>query len=163
MELDKIDMRLMDLVQHNNQLITEELGKKVGVSATSVQRRLRKLRAEGVIEADVSIISPKAIGKNVAMHVVVSLERERADVVERFKKAICNTAEVMSGYYVAGDADFVLLVTANNMEDYEAFTRRFFYENQDIKSFKAMVIMDRVKAGFTLQMPGISRVKRRPK
>jgi Lrp/AsnC family leucine-responsive transcriptional regulator len=80
----------------------------------------------------------------------VSLERERADIVDKFKKAIRTTKEVMIGYYVTGDADFVLIVTAKDMEDYEQFTRRFFYENHDIKGFKTMVVMDRVKAGFAV-------------
>ncbi|MNH39096.1 AsnC family protein [compost metagenome] len=61
----------------------------------------------------------------------------------------------MSGFYITGDADFVLVVTSKNMEDYENFTRRFFYENCDIKSFKTMVVMDRVKAGFTLPIEEI--------
>lgn len=156
MDLDKIDTRLLDLVQRNNRLTSEELGEKVGLSATGVQRRLRRLRTEGIIESDVSIVSPKAIGRNVTMLVLVSLERERADIIDRFKQAICNTTEVMSGFYVTGDADFVLVITANDMEDYELFTRRFFYENADIKWFKTMVVMDRVKAGFTLPMPCVT-------
>jgi Lrp/AsnC family transcriptional regulator, leucine-responsive regulatory protein len=102
-----------------------------------------------VIEADVSIISPKAVGRGITMIVLVSLERERADIVDRFKSAIRTTKEVMIGYYVTGDADFILVITAKDMEDYEAFTRRFFYENHDIKGFKTMVAMDRVKAGFS--------------
>jgi Lrp/AsnC family leucine-responsive transcriptional regulator len=159
MDLDKIDARLLDLVQRNNRLTSEELGEKVGLSATGVQRRLKRLRSEGVIEADVSIVSPRAIGRNVTMLVLVSLERERADIIDRFKQAIVNTPEVMSGFYVTGDADFVLTVTANNMEDYEAFTRRFFYENADIKWFKTMVVMDRVKAGFTLPIVATAQVK----
>ena len=68
---------------------------------------------------------------------------------DRFKAAIRSTKEVMIGYYVTGDADFILVITAKDMEDYEAFTRRFFYENHDIKGFKTMVVMDRVKAGFS--------------
>ena len=56
----------------------------------------------------------------------------------------------MTGYYVTGDADFILIVTAQSMEDYEAFTRRFFYENPDIKGFKTQVVMDRVKVGFAI-------------
>lgn len=51
---------------------------------------------------------------------------------------------------MTGDADFVLVVTCRSMEDYEQFTRRFFYENADIKGFKTLVVMDRVKAGFTI-------------
>ncbi|CCF01047.1 hypothetical protein SFHH103_06589 (plasmid) [Sinorhizobium fredii HH103] len=49
-----------------------------------------------------------------------------------------------------GCVHFVLIVTAQSMEDYEVFTRKFFYENPDIKGFKTMVIMDRVKVGFAL-------------
>ncbi len=135
-------------VQKNNKLTSEELAERAHLSPTACQRRLKRLRAEGVIEADVSIVSPKAVGRHVTVVVLVSLERERADIIDRFKAAIKNTREVMIGYYVTGDADFLLVVTAKDMEDYEQFTRRFFHENNDIKGFKTMVVMDRVKVGF---------------
>ena len=147
-ELDRVDAALLEAVQRNNRLTSEELAKIVNLSPTACQRRLKRLREEGVIEADVSIVSPKAVGRQTTMIVLVSLERERADIVDRFKASIRNTREVMLGYYVTGDADFMLVVTAKDMEAYEQFTRRFFYENHDIKGFKTMVVMDRVKAGF---------------
>ncbi|UVO35806.1 Lrp/AsnC family transcriptional regulator [Bradyrhizobium arachidis] len=156
MELDRIDARLLDLVQRNNRLTSEELGAKVGLSASGVQRRLKRLRAKRVIEADVSIISPKAIGRNVTVLVLISFDRARTDIVDRFKRAICTMTEVMSGFYVAGQADFVLLVTANDMEEYEDFTRRLVRENPDIKRFETMVALDRVKAGFVLPMASIA-------
>ncbi|GGF77474.1 AsnC family transcriptional regulator [Paracoccus acridae] len=150
MDLDSIDRRLLQAVQENNRLPTEQLGELVGLSATACQRRLRRLRAEGVIEADVSIIAPEALGRPVQVLVQVSLERERADIIDRFKAAIRKTPEIMTGYYVTGEADFILVVTARDMADYEQFTRRFFYENSHIKGFKTMVVIDRVKTGFTL-------------
>lgn len=148
--LDRIDASILGVVQKNNRITSEELGNTVGLSATACQRRLKALRKEGVIEGDVSIVSPKAVGRHVFMLVLVSLERERADIIDKFKKSIRNTPEVMTGYYVTGDSDFVLVITSKDMEDYERFTRRFFYENSDIKSFKTLVVMDRVKAGFEL-------------
>ncbi|MBT1517366.1 Lrp/AsnC family transcriptional regulator [Bradyrhizobium sp. SRL28] len=156
MELDKIDVRLLDLVQHNNRQSSEELGAKVGLSASGVQRRLKRLRSEGVIEADVSIISPNAIGRTVTVSVLISFERARADIVDRFKRAICKMPEVMCGFYITGQADFLLLVTSTNMEEYEQFTRRLVHENPDIKRFESIVVLDRVKAGFTLPMASIA-------
>ncbi|QRM32184.1 Lrp/AsnC family transcriptional regulator [Microvirga sp. VF16] len=147
-ELDRIDGRILQIVQKNNRLTSEEMACSVNLSSSACQRRLKRLRANGVIEADVSVISPKALGRPVTMIVLVSLERERADIVDRFKNAIRATREVMLGFYVTGDADFILVVTSKSMEDYEQFTRRFFYENPDIKGFKTMVAMDRVKAGY---------------
>jgi len=149
-ELDRADVAILEAVQKSNRLTSEELAELVNLSPTACQRRLKRLRAAGVIEADVSVISPKAVGRQVTMIVLVSLERERADIVDRFKAAIRNTREVMIGYYVTGDADFLLIVTSKDMESYEQFTRRFFYENHDIKGFKTMVVMDRVKATFAL-------------
>lgn len=146
--LDKIDAAILELIQRNNRLTSEELGALVNLSPSACQRRLKRLRSEGIIEADVSIVSPRAAGRALTMIVLVSLERERADIVDRFKSALRATKEVMIGFYVTGDADFILVVTAKSMEDYEKFTRRFFYENADIKGFKTMVVMDWVKAGF---------------
>ncbi|WFU37098.1 Lrp/AsnC family transcriptional regulator [Bradyrhizobium brasilense] len=156
MEIDRIDARLLDLVQRNNRLSSEELGAKVGLSASGVQRRLKRLRSESIIEADVAIISPKAIGRNVTALVHISFERARADIVDRFKQAICKMSEVMSAFYVTGQIDFVLLVTANDMEDYEHFIRRLVHDNPDIKRCETMIVLNRVKAGFTVPMASIA-------
>lgn len=150
MSIDRLDARILAAVQQNNRVSSEVLGELVGLSPTACQRRLKRLRQDGVIEADVAVVNPKAVGRPISMLVLVSLERERADIIDRFKNAILKTTEVMNGYYVTGDADFVLVVTCRSMEDYEQFTRRFFYENADIKGFKTLVVMDRVKAGFTI-------------
>ncbi len=148
--LDRFDLKILDLVQRDNRLTSEVLGERVGLSPTAVQRRLKRLRRDGVIEGDVAVVSPKAVGQRVQMIVMVSLERERADIIDRFKASIKTTPEVMTGYYVTGEADFLLVVTTRDMEAYETFTRRFFYDNPDIKNFKTMVVMDRVKVGFGL-------------
>lgn len=150
MRYDRTDARILEIVQKNNRLTSEIIGDMAGLSATACQRRLKRLRSEGIIEADVSIVSPKAVGRPIQMLVLVTLERERSDIIDKFKKAIKSSADVVNGFYVTGDADFVLYITARTMEDYEQFTRRFFYENSDIKGFKTMVIMDRVKAGFAI-------------
>ncbi|MHC4049405.1 Lrp/AsnC family transcriptional regulator [Bradyrhizobium sp. 25ACV] len=150
MQYDRTDARILEIVQKNNRLTSEVIGEMAGLSATACQRRLKRLRSEGIIEADVSIVSPKAVGRSIQMLVMVSLERERADIIDKFKKAIKSSAEVVNGFYVTGDADFVLYITAHSMEDYEQFTRQFFYENPNIKGFKTMVIVDRVKVSFAI-------------
>ncbi|WP_018240882.1 Lrp/AsnC family transcriptional regulator [Ensifer sp. BR816] len=150
MDLDRIDRKILNAVQHNNRLTTEELGELAGLSATACQRRLKRLRDDGVIEADVSIVSPDAVGRPMVMLVSISLERDRSNIIDRFKQAIRKTPEIMSGFYVTGEADFVLIISVRDMVEYEMFTRRFFYENPDIKSFNTMVVMDRTKVSYTV-------------
>lgn len=150
MEIDRTDARILQAIQRDARLTTEALATMVHLSSTAVQRRLKKLRAAGVIEGEVAVLNPKALGRPIQMFVHVTLERERADTIDRFKQAIRAAPEVMMGCHVTGEADFILLVTATSMEDFEQFTRDFLYELPGIKTFKTMVVMDRVKAGYAL-------------
>lgn len=150
MQYDRIDVRILESVQRNNRLTSEVIGELAGLSATACQRRLKRLRSEGIIEADVSIVSPKAVGRSLQMLVLVTLERERADIIDRFKKAIRSSVEVVSGFCVTGETDFVLYVTARSMDDYEQFTQRFVHENPNIKAVRTLVVVDRVKVGFAI-------------
>lgn len=152
MHLDRLDYKLLNAIQTNNRLTAETLSEMVGLSPTACQRRLKRLRETGIIEQDVAIISPNAIGRPLLMIVQVTLERERADIVDRFKAAIRRTPEILSGFYVTGEADFILIISARDMEEYENFTRDFFYENRDIRGFKTTVVMDRVKTSFALPL-----------
>lgn len=150
--LDDFDRKILQLVQRNNQLTSTQLSERVGMSPTSIQRRLNKMRSTKVIEADIAVVSPKAADRSLTMLVAVELARERSDIIDRFKRAVRERAEVMSAYYVTGETDFVLIVSAKDMSDYESFTRDFFYNNADIKGFKTTVVMDRIKASFSLPL-----------
>lgn len=150
--IDDIDKKILHHVQQNNLLTSAELSDRVGLSPTSVQRRLHRLRDKKIIESDIAVVSPRAIGRTLTMLVSVELERERSDIIDRFKQAVRNRPEVQSAYYVTGETDFVLIVSAKDMADYETFTRDFLYNNMDIKGFKTTVVMDRIKASFGLPM-----------
>ncbi len=146
--LDDLDRKILHEIQLDNQLTSAQLSEKVGLSPTSIQRRLNKLRADKVIEADVSIVSSSALGRSLTMMIAVTLERERLDIIDHFKASVRREPVVMSAYYVTGDTDFILIVSAKDMPEYEAFTRSFLYNNPDIKGFKTTVVMDRIKASF---------------
>lgn len=108
MRYDRTDARILEIVQKNNRLTSEAIGELAGLSATACQRRLKRLRSEGIIQADISIVSPKAVGRPIQVLALVSLERESSGIIDRFKKAIKSSVEVVNGFYVTGDADFVL-------------------------------------------------------
>ncbi|MEM7224199.1 MAG: Lrp/AsnC family transcriptional regulator [Pseudomonadota bacterium] len=149
--MNRLDLKLLELVQQNNRLTAEELSDSVGLSPSACQRRLKRLREEGVIVADVSVVAPEALGRRLTMIVQVTLERERPDLIDTFKRSMIATPEVMQCFYVTGDADFVMILTVKDMKDYEDFTKRFFIENSNIQRFNTIVVMDWVKAG--LQVP----------
>ena len=148
--MDTLDAKLLNLIQQNNRLTCEQLGDAVGLSATACQRRLKRFRENGTITADIAVVSPRSVGRSMTMIVQVSMEREQPELLNAFKKAMREMPEVMQCYYVTGNADFILVLTTKDMKDYEDFTRRFFFENPNIRSFNTSIVMDHVKVGLSI-------------
>jgi Lrp/AsnC family leucine-responsive transcriptional regulator len=155
-ELDDFDRRLLDALQEDNRRTGEDLAAIVGLSPAACLRRAQRLRDEKVIERDVSILAPEAIGRRLTMVVLVTLEREGPAFVDAFKRAMQQAPEVMQCYYVTGAADFVLVLTADDMVDYEDFTRRYLFA-RNVRRFETMAVMDRVKIGTAIPMAGPRR------
>ncbi|WP_366653784.1 Lrp/AsnC family transcriptional regulator [Fodinicurvata sp. EGI_FJ10296] len=148
--MDKFDARILDLVQRNNRMTAEDMGEAVGLSPAACQKRLKKLRDRGVIEADIAVLAPEAVSRGLTMIVEVSLERERAAFLDAFKASMLKAPEVMQCYYVTGSADFILILTVRDMQDYDAFTRRHFFAESNVSRFRTNVVMDRVKVGLSV-------------
>jgi Lrp/AsnC family transcriptional regulator, leucine-responsive regulatory protein len=108
------------------------------------------LRERKVIEAEVAIVSPDAMGLSLTAIVEVTLDTDRPKVVEEFQRAIQAAPEVMQAYYVTGNADYVLVITAKNMAEYEAFACEFLLKRPHVKHFRTSIVMRRVKSGMIL-------------
>ena len=147
---DTFDLKILALYQHDTQVPAAEIGAQVGLSAAAVQRRLKRLRETGVIEAETARISPKAVGLPVTCIVAVDLRDESTREMARFKRRMVARPEVQQCYYVTGQADFMLIVIAASLEAYEAFTRDALLEDTNVKSFTTHVAMERVKVGMGL-------------
>jgi Lrp/AsnC family leucine-responsive transcriptional regulator len=148
--IDGFDRKILAIVQRSNRTTSDQIAEQVGLSPAAVQRRIKRMREHNIIQADISVVNAKAVGRGVTLIVQVTLERERADLLDTFKKDMKANPAVQQCYYVTGSADFMLVVTATNMENYEAFTRNVFFGNQNIRSFITNVVMDPVKVELSV-------------
>lgn len=151
-ELDDLDKKILARLQQNNRITAEELGAIVNLSTSAVQRRLKRLREDKIIEADISIVSPSAIGYSITCVVDVTLYLGNSQVIDSFKKLMRNCAEVMQCYYVTGAYDFVVIVNTRDMQHYEEFSKKCFMDNADVKQFYTHVVTDKVKVGFSINI-----------
>jgi DNA-binding Lrp family transcriptional regulator len=158
--LDDFDRRILERYQHDTQLPARTLGEAVGLSTAAVQRRLKRLRALGVIRREVAELTPKAVGLPITCVVAVDLEHERTSDLDRFKRKMLGMPEVQQCYYTTGQTDFLLIVLAPTMEDYEAFTRRALLDDDNVKSFVTSVVLDRVKTGVAVPLAPAAPNKR---
>ncbi|WP_118134419.1 Lrp/AsnC family transcriptional regulator [Oceanicella sp. SM1341] len=150
-EPDRFDRAILAILQRDNRTPQRRIAEEVGLSAPAVQRRIRRMEAEGVITANVALVAPEALGRALTIIVEVALESESAELLDAAKRAFSAAPEVQQCYYVTGEVDFVLLLTLRSMAEYEAFTRRVFFADANLRFFRTLVVMDRVRAG--LDMP----------
>lgn len=151
---DELDRRILDVLQVNARLSAEELGQAVAASASTANRRLQRLRSIGVIEAEVAVVSPQAIGRPLTVVMTLSLEREDAAFLQQLRSWLSSEPAVQMAWYVTGEADFMLTYAAQSVEDYEAFAKRLMQANTGVRTFGTSVVLSTVKRTLALPTDG---------
>lgn len=146
--MDKKDLEILTLVQSNAQLTAEAIGYEIGLSAPAVQKRLKRLRETGVIEKEIAVLSTTKLGRSMTVIVQVMLERESRVHLDTFKRRMRNAPQVQQCYYTTGEADFILVVIVSDINEYEAFTQEYFFDESNVSRFTSNVVMDRVKVSL---------------
>ncbi|MDV4145485.1 MULTISPECIES: Lrp/AsnC family transcriptional regulator [Shimia] len=146
--MDDKDLDILRLVQRDARLTADAISHEVGLSAPAVQKRLKRLRESGVIERDIAVLSPSKLGREMTIIVEVILERESRAHLDAFKRRMRGAPCVQQCYYTTGEADFVLILTVEDIQEYEAFTQTYFFDESNISRFKTAVVMDRVKVSL---------------
>lgn len=148
--IDKFDAQILRLVQTKCRRPAADLAAEVGLSPSAVQKRLTRLRESGVIAREAAILSPKAAGGFMLFVVHIQLTRAKSNSIERFRQLMQETPEVMQCFHVTGDCDFVLLVAARSIDDYEAFSNQIFIEDNHVARFETNVVLRSAKYGLEL-------------
>jgi len=151
-ELDNQDLKILEILQVNARTTTEELSEQVCLSTASIQRRIKKLRDNKIITAEVAIVSPDSVGQTMTFIISVELRRDNVDCFNLFKSKVIKSNRIQQCYYVTGETDFVLIVTAKDMADFDDFTKRLFFSDSTVLHFKTSVVMGRTKVGLALPL-----------
>ena len=138
--LDDLDRALLDILSVDARQTGEQLAARIGLSPAACLRRIQRLRKIGAIQREVAILSPDVTGKRVTVVVRLNFARERLNEIDALKSRLIRLPEVERLFHVTGDADFVLILSCETMEDYAAFTEAHFYE-PFLKGFESMVVL----------------------
>ncbi|MBA3667108.1 MAG: Lrp/AsnC family transcriptional regulator [Sphingomonas sp.] len=145
---DKLDRELLVAVQHDGALTNEQLSRKIGLSPSAIQRRLRRLEATGTIERRVAIVDPSKVGYGALFVVAVEVERERQELVQPLRAWLRFEPAIQQAYYVTGGTDYVLIVTARDIGEFDSLMSRMMVENKNIRRFTTNVVMSAIKRGL---------------
>jgi Lrp/AsnC family leucine-responsive transcriptional regulator len=156
-DLDALDVKILELYQRDTQLPAHGIGKAVGLSAAAVQRRLKALRASGVITREAAQLDPAALGLGVTCIVNVRLVSDAPPALARFHKLVAASPEVQQCYYVTGSSDFVLIILVADMPAFEALTHGPLFTDRNIRKFTTQVVLSRTKVGLDVCLDSARR------
>ena len=150
--LDDLDRNILAILQEDSSLSLDEIARMVKGSKTPVWNRIRKLRAAGVIRAEVALLDPEKIGLESCFFVLIRTARHDAEWLERFLQAVQSRPEVMEAHRLAGDIDYILKVQVPNARAYDAFYRALI-KDVSIFNVTSSLSMEIIKSTTALPVP----------
>ena len=121
MQLDSIDKKLINLLQHDSKQTTKQLSLQLNLSVTAVYERIKKLEKESVIKRYVALINKNKIEKSFLVFCHIKLVQHSREYVSVFEKEVLKLEEVSECFHVSGDYDYILKVYVKDMEAYRDF------------------------------------------
>jgi Lrp/AsnC family transcriptional regulator, leucine-responsive regulatory protein len=153
MELDAADLRLLSLLQEDAARSNQALAEAAGVSAATALRRVRRLLEAGLIERQVALLNPQAIGHGLTALIEVVMDRQGAEHLDAFEALAVADARVQQVYRVSPGPDFVLIVHVPDMPAYHALSQRLFTQHANVRNTKAFFSVKRAKFDPRLPLP----------
>ena len=141
--LDRFDHAILGLMQQSNLQSHDEIGLRVGLSASAVRRRLKLLRGAGVISADVSVVDPVKVG--ISVIVSIRFEKESHETYEAFKSQMKALPEIAQCYTVSGEVDFIIVGHFPDLPSYEIWIGKYLLSNPSIARSDTNIVYSRVK------------------
>jgi len=120
--MDRIDKKILELLQVNCQISNQELADLVALSPSSCLRRVKLLEEQGYIKKQVALLAPEKIGLNLTVIILVSLNNHQPTVMKKFEETIRFLPEVVQCYLITSQsADYLLKVIVPDLNAYQAF------------------------------------------
>lgn len=137
MELDETDRRILRVLQSRGRLSNAELSEKVNLSASACHRRVQRLEESGVISGYVALLDARKMGLATTVYVEITLNAQANEVLDAFEKAVARVPDVLECHLMAGTADYILKVVAEDAEDFARIHRQYLTRLPGVAQMKS--------------------------
>ena len=152
-DLDSFDIAILAILHKDNLTPQRAIAERVNLSPAAVQRRIKRLLASGVIAANTAQLSPEAMGRPLTILIEVQLVNELDALTAGFRERVAAEDAVQQCYNVTGHIDYLLVVTATDIQEYQAIAQRLFEGDQNIQRFKTFIALGTLKRSLHLPLP----------
>ncbi len=151
-EFDRVDRKILDILQRDGRISITDLAQEVGLSATPCAERVRRLERNGVIMGYHARISPQALGKTLLVFLEIKLSVKSDDVFEKIRKELDGMPDVLECHLVSGDFDYLVKARLAEMNDYRRLLGDILQRLPASAESRSYVVMEEIKETFYLQV-----------
>ena len=124
MSLDDTDRRILRVLQNKGRMSNAELSEQANLSPSACHRRVQRLEQEGYIKGYVAMLDARKMGVPTTVFVEITLQGQADEILDAFEKAVARIPDVLECHLMAGTADYILKVVAENTEDFARIHRQ---------------------------------------
>ena len=124
LNIDETDTRILSVLQRRGRISNADLAEEVHLSASACHRRVQRLETAGYIRDYVALLDPKKVGRNTVVFVEITLSRQADEVLDAFEREVRLIPDVLECHLMAGTADYLLKVVAQDAEDFARIHRQ---------------------------------------
>ena len=143
--MDDIDRKILRHLQRDSSLALHSLADDIGLSASACHRRIKLLEESGAIAGYRAELNPQALQLSVEVLVQIRLTSQAVETLRAFEGAVQNYPEILECWLLAGQADYVLRVMAEDIEDYERIHRHCLSRLPGVSSMQSSFSLKRIK------------------
>lgn len=144
-KLDKIDLKILKILQANSKITNLDLSKKIGLSPAPTLERVKKLESSGIIKSYHAQVDPQVIGLSVKTFVLVSLAWQKENALENFIAKVAEIDEIVECYIITGEADFLMHLVCKDIPTYEQLLFKTLSKIEEIERLKTLMTLSTVK------------------
>lgn len=143
--IDATDSRLLAALQADAQITAQDLGERVGLSASQAARRRAKLEVDGLITGYAARLSPTKLGLTVQAFVQVQMAAHSPEAARDFLRLIAAQPEVVACWTLTGEADYLLRVWCADLAALNLLIHHRLLPNPAVARVQSQIVMDQPK------------------
>jgi Lrp/AsnC family leucine-responsive transcriptional regulator len=152
--LDRIDRRILQILQDDGRLSNVKLADAVALSPTAVLARVQRLTQDGYIQGYEARLDPRRLGAGLLVFVEVLLDRTTPKVFDEFRAAVQVHPEILECHMVAGGFDYLVKTRVANMDAFRQFAGRVLWQLPGVRETRTYAVMEEVKNSSKLFISG---------
>lgn len=148
--LDAYDRRILGVLSEDGRISIADLARRIGLSKSPTQARLRRLESDGVITGYRALIDPIRLGLDHVAFVEVRLKDTREAALAAFNAAVAKIGEIEQVHLIAGNFDYLMKIRTRSMSEYRLVLAEKISTLPHVSGTSTYVAMQAVKEDASL-------------